>query len=679
MKSSLKFAQNKSFSTLSSLKKSTGSLFFLIAPLIFASPLGADTTLPAISNVQKVELIDALTGIPEKAISYIQMATSLTITPDGQCAYLGYKDLPVLHKIELATGNELETITLANPPKKCEINASGTTLYVVYDDSSEITVINVETGEPEYFFFLNPHPKSVALSADERILHVAQDNTDHILSIEIESGKMVKSPIYDEDVFFAYTDTIKNLHLSSDGKQAHITYNNNAEQAIVTLLEKNLPAALKPSEESEVDTVYQQYILEPLSKVINFLNYGFFTVDEESVSSSSTKSVSSSKKQIAALAKVEESSEKEQSIQIESSQSSEEIHLSLESDESDASEWPVFSESESESESDSDSDYDESVTPTLIEEVEEPSPVVEVVEIEDVKEVEDPIISCIVEEPVAVVEQEPVLTVTAEPTEPVAIVQEEPITPTVPVEQEPVVVVQPVQTPVVTPAIVTTPVVTLPVKTNTPKTQAKQTPKETPKTAFKTPTKPPVQEPKKAIRALPTVTALSATTGPTTGGTPVKITGTNFAGATAVTFGSKAALRFTVNTDTSITAVVPAGTGTVNVTVTTPSGKSMATRFTYQASPTVIKVSPSKGAGKGGKTVTIVGHNFTDVTNVKFGSSFAQSFTVISPTKIKAVTPPGTDVVNVSVITKSGTSSPFAGNQYTYGKMPKVKKVKVKK
>ena len=63
------------------------------------------------------------------------------------------------------------------------------------------------------------------------------------------------------------------------------------------------------------------------------------------------------------------------------------------------------------------------------------------------------------------------------------------------------------------------------------------------------------------------------------------ITGTNLAGATVVHFGTTAATNFTVVNDNTITATSPAGTaGTVDVTVTTPSGTSTtsaADQFTY--------------------------------------------------------------------------------------------------
>jgi hypothetical protein len=82
----------------------------------------------------------------------------------------------------------------------------------------------------------------------------------------------------------------------------------------------------------------------------------------------------------------------------------------------------------------------------------------------------------------------------------------------------------------------------------------------------------------------PTITAIAPTSGPAAGGTGVTLTGTGFTGATAVTFGSTPAASFSVSSDTSISAVSPAGTGTVDVTVTTPGGTSATTsadQFTY--------------------------------------------------------------------------------------------------
>jgi hypothetical protein len=82
----------------------------------------------------------------------------------------------------------------------------------------------------------------------------------------------------------------------------------------------------------------------------------------------------------------------------------------------------------------------------------------------------------------------------------------------------------------------------------------------------------------------PTVASVEPNTGPATGGTSVTITGTKFAVVTAVRFGSTNATSFRVTSQESITATSPAGTGTVDVTVTTAEGTSAtssADHFTY--------------------------------------------------------------------------------------------------
>ena len=61
-------------------------------------------------------------------------------------------------------------------------------------------------------------------------------------------------------------------------------------------------------------------------------------------------------------------------------------------------------------------------------------------------------------------------------------------------------------------------------------------------------------------------------------GLPVVITGTNFTGATAVTFGNTAAMSFVVNSATQITAIIGTGS-TGSVKVTNPSGFGVKTGF----------------------------------------------------------------------------------------------------
>ncbi|MEH3114781.1 MBG domain-containing protein [Pedobacter terrae] len=175
--------------------------------------------------------------------------------------------------------------------------------------------------------------------------------------------------------------------------------------------------------------------------------------------------------------------------------------------------------------------------------------------------------------------------------------------------------------------------------------------------------------------AVPTVTALSPTSGPTGGGTSVTITGTNFSGTTAVTFGATAATGFTVNSATQITATAPAGTGTVDVRITTTGGTSATSasdQFTYIAAPTVTALSPTSGPTSGGTSVNITGTNFSGATAVTFGATAATGFTVNSATQITATAPAGTGTVDVRITTTGGTSATSANDQFTYIAAPTV-------
>jgi eukaryotic-like serine/threonine-protein kinase len=81
--------------------------------------------------------------------------------------------------------------------------------------------------------------------------------------------------------------------------------------------------------------------------------------------------------------------------------------------------------------------------------------------------------------------------------------------------------------------------------------------------------------------APPVLTGISPTSGSAGVRTVVTLTGTNLAGATGVSFGGVAG-TITADSATQITVTSPAGNaGTVNVTVTTPSGTSNAEQFTY--------------------------------------------------------------------------------------------------
>ncbi len=87
------------------------------------------------------------------------------------------------------------------------------------------------------------------------------------------------------------------------------------------------------------------------------------------------------------------------------------------------------------------------------------------------------------------------------------------------------------------------------------------------------------------VPSAPVVTDVTPDTGPNAGGNVITITGLNFISSnTEVFFGAVPGTNVIVNSDTSITVTVPAGTGTVDVTVVTPIGTSEITEddeYTY--------------------------------------------------------------------------------------------------
>jgi IPT/TIG domain len=168
----------------------------------------------------------------------------------------------------------------------------------------------------------------------------------------------------------------------------------------------------------------------------------------------------------------------------------------------------------------------------------------------------------------------------------------------------------------------------------------------------------------------PAVSGVEPDHGPRAGGTSVTITGVNLDEASAVTFGATPAASFTVLSPTSVTAVAPAGTGMVDVTVNTPEGTSPTgaqDRFSYDVPPpTITEISPATGPEAGGTAIIVSGTDFTGATGVKFGATNATSFTVNSDTSLTAVSPGGTGTVHVSVTTPNGTSTNDAPDRFTY-------------
>ncbi len=157
--------------------------------------------------------------------------------------------------------------------------------------------------------------------------------------------------------------------------------------------------------------------------------------------------------------------------------------------------------------------------------------------------------------------------------------------------------------------------------------------------------------------------------GPTTGGTPVTITGSNFPTGdpnVTVSFGGANATGVNVENSTTILANTPpsplpgSGAGPVNVTVHDLGGTSSNSppiTFTYIIAPTVAGISPTSGPTQGGETVIIKGTNLCNATNVMFGSASATIQNITSDcTTITVTEPPGSGTVPVVVMTPGGSA-----------------------
>jgi hypothetical protein len=168
----------------------------------------------------------------------------------------------------------------------------------------------------------------------------------------------------------------------------------------------------------------------------------------------------------------------------------------------------------------------------------------------------------------------------------------------------------------------------------------------------------------------PKVVSVTPNHGPLTGGTIVQIRGSNLVSASTVDFGSTAA-SFVPRTKHLIQAIAPAGTGTVDVRVTTNTGISAIVprdKFSYVSTPVVQSVRPQVGSTAGGNQVTISGADFTNTTAVDFGTTPAADFLVDSPNAITAVAPAhAAGTVDVTVTILGGATSPIdKADQYTF-------------
>jgi len=150
---------------------------------------------------------------------------------------------------------------------------------------------------------------------------------------------------------------------------------------------------------------------------------------------------------------------------------------------------------------------------------------------------------------------------------------------------------------------------------------------------------------------LPHIVSFSPTTSYTD--SVVTIKGSNFLGATSVSFGGTAPTSFNVVNSSTITATISNGASGY-VYVTLPAGTDSLSGFTYIPPPTITAFTPDSSYQN--NTVTITGTNFSKATVVSFGGTPAASFAVVNSTTINAVVSTGSSGA-VSVLTPGGVDS----------------------
>jgi kumamolisin len=157
------------------------------------------------------------------------------------------------------------------------------------------------------------------------------------------------------------------------------------------------------------------------------------------------------------------------------------------------------------------------------------------------------------------------------------------------------------------------------------------------------------------IASVPSITSFSPTSGSV--GSSVNIAGSGFAATSAVRFNGTTAPSFVINSNTSITVIVPSGATSGAISVSTPAGTTTsATSFTVVATPAPTITSFTPANAPIGTSVIITGNNFTGATSVAI-NGVAATFVVNSNTQITATVPSGGTTGLISVTTPAGTAT----------------------
>jgi len=133
----------------------------------------------------------------------------------------------------------------------------------------------------------------------------------------------------------------------------------------------------------------------------------------------------------------------------------------------------------------------------------------------------------------------------------------------------------------------------------------------------------------------------------------IGILGQGFNSATGVSFNGTSA-KFTVSSDTFLSATIPAGAKTGAVTITIPGGN-LTSKITFRVVPSIKSFTPTSGPI--GTPVTITGVSLTQTKKVTFGGVKATTVTVNSDTQVTANVPTGAKTGKIAITTPGGTAT----------------------
>jgi uncharacterized repeat protein (TIGR02543 family) len=165
----------------------------------------------------------------------------------------------------------------------------------------------------------------------------------------------------------------------------------------------------------------------------------------------------------------------------------------------------------------------------------------------------------------------------------------------------------------------------------------------------------------------PTITSISTTSGPTTGGTSLVITGTNLTGTRGVKIGTFNATIETV-TSTSVAIKTAAGTGTALPIHLVATGGWLSTAspitYSYNPPPTITSLNITSGVTAGGSSVIITGTNLLNATSVTVGGVSATLGANTQTTQ--AITTPSTTVGAKDIVVTTPSGSVTSNGAFTY-------------